>query len=71
MNKPTIDKYGNKFWYNKIGECHRINEPAVIATDKNKYWFKNGKLHRLDGPAVFIPCFMSIREFNSRSFYSM
>lgn len=50
-----IDRVGNKFWYNKQGQFHRRNGPAVKETDGSKEWWVNGNLHRLDGPAIERP----------------
>ena len=47
--------FGTKFWKNKEGELHRLDEPAVEYSDGSKEWWQNGKLHRLDGPAVEFP----------------
>jgi hypothetical protein len=47
----SIDKYGDKFWKNEIGQFHRLDGPAYIGADGSQVWFVNGKCHRLDGPA--------------------
>jgi len=48
----TIDNYGNIRYYNKEGQLHRLNGPAIeCPTGRIEYWINN-KLHRLDGPAV-------------------
>ena len=39
-----------KEWYAN-GKRHRIEGPAVIYDNGDKYWYFEGKLHRLDGPA--------------------
>lgn len=33
------------------GKYHRIDEPAFICDNGEKYWYQNNNLHRLDGPA--------------------
>ena len=44
---------GFKFlYYNKNGESHRIDGPAIVGVNGDKFWYKNGKRHRIDGPAV-------------------
>ena len=48
---PVIDSDGNKHWYNKNGDYHRIGGPAIIYKDGSKFWYKNGQRHRTDGPA--------------------
>ena len=47
-----VDDEGNVSYYNKKGELHRLDGPAVEKTDGTKEWWVNGKKHRLDGPAV-------------------
>lgn len=34
-------------YYNKIGELHRENGPALICADGYKAWYINGELHRV------------------------
>ena len=46
------NKNGIKSWYNKQGQYHRRDGPAVEDANGNKGWYVNGKLHRLDGPAI-------------------
>ena len=46
------DKYGNKKWYNKKGDLHRDDKPAIEKSNGTKVWCLNNKLHREDGPAV-------------------
>ena len=48
---PEIDVYGNKFWYNSLGQHHREDGPAIEYTNGDKFWYKNGLFHREDGPA--------------------
>jgi len=54
LNKPecTTDEKGNKKWYNKEGQLHREDGPAIEFADGTKFWFINNKYHREDGPAV-------------------
>ncbi len=47
-----IDDEGNIRYYNKKGQLHRLDGPAVEMMDGLKAWFVNGKLHRQGGPAV-------------------
>jgi len=47
-----INKYGDRFWFNKNRNLHRLDGPATERNDGTKTWYKNGKKHRLDGPAV-------------------
>jgi hypothetical protein len=42
-------------WYNKNGQLHREDGPAVEWTSGTKEWYKDGGLHREDGPAVVAP----------------
>ncbi len=50
--EKIITPYGHTCHYNKKGEYHRTDGPAVIWKDGTKIWFVNGKRHREDGPAV-------------------
>ena len=50
-----VDDKGNIRYYNKKGERHRLDGPAVEWIDGYKEWWVNGKCHRLDGPAVEYP----------------
>ena len=52
MSNPVIDKYGTKKWYNKEGEYHRTDGPAIELANGDKSWYQDGELHRIDGPAV-------------------
>ena len=47
-----MDKYGNKYFENDMGQLHRIDGPAIEYPNGSKYWYVNGKCHRIDGPAV-------------------
>ena len=47
-----IDKWGTKQWYNKKGQLHRTDGPAVVYADGTKQWWQNDERHRTDGPAV-------------------
>ncbi len=46
------DIFGTVRYYNKEGQLHRLDGPAVEWSDGYKAWYQNGKLHRLDGPAI-------------------
>ena len=50
-NKPEIDSYGNKYWYQN-GELHRTDGPAIERTNGDKVWCQNGKYHCTYGPAM-------------------
>ena len=43
---------GNCYWYNKIGQYHREDGPAIEYVSGDKEWYINGRLHREDGPAI-------------------
>ena len=47
-----IDKEGNRFWYNKKKDFHRVDGPAIEYRDGTKCWYVNGKRHRINGPAI-------------------
>jgi len=44
--------YYKTVWFNRLGQEHREDGPAVEYSDGSKAWLINGKLHRLDGPAI-------------------
>lgn len=46
-----VDEHGNKHWYNKNGQLHRLDGPAAEQADGSKLWYVNDECHRLDGPA--------------------
>ena len=50
-----ISHDGLKFWYNIVGERHRLDGPAVIWPNGYQAYWVNGLRHRLDGPAVIYP----------------
>jgi len=52
MKNPEIDSEGNKWWYNKLGQVHRDDGPAIVCPNGYQSWWQNGKRHRLDGPAI-------------------
>lgn len=43
---------GDKLWYNKNNQLHRLDGPAVEYADGSNEWYVNGRKHRLDGPAI-------------------
>ena len=47
-----VDQYGTRKYYNKAGQLHRINGPAIEYADGTKYWYQNSLIHRTDGPAI-------------------
>jgi hypothetical protein len=50
--KVTVDERGTIRWYNRKGEFHREDGPAIEYTNGTKYWCQNGIFHRENGPAV-------------------
>ncbi len=48
----VYDGGGYTVWYNKEGQLHRLNGPAVENSDGYKTYWMNGKCHNLEGPAV-------------------
>jgi hypothetical protein len=53
MTEYIVKVYDDKTeWYNKKGDLHREDGPAIEYTDGTKGWFLNGQLHREDGPAI-------------------
>jgi hypothetical protein len=50
--KMTVDKDGEKRWFNQAGQQHRLDGPAIERRNGFKEWYQNGWCHRLDGPAI-------------------
>ena len=50
--RREVDAFGHVRYYNKEGQRHRLDGPAVEMANGDKEWWIDGKLHRLDGPAV-------------------
>ena len=48
----VIDDNNTIRWYNKDGQYHREDGPAVEWADGDKFWCINGQFHREDGPAI-------------------
>ena len=48
----VIDDNNTIRWYNKDGQHHREDGPAVEWADGDKFWCINGQFHREDGPAI-------------------
>jgi hypothetical protein len=46
-----VDIYKTKRWFDKEGNFHRLNGPAVIYYDGDREWYRHGELHREAGPA--------------------
>ena len=46
-----VGKDGMCRYYNKAGQLHRMEGPAV-EWEGGRRWYQNGQLHRTDGPAV-------------------
>lgn len=42
---------GTKVYYTN-GKHHRIDGPAYVGANDDRFWYKNGLPHREDGPAV-------------------
>ena len=38
----AITQAGKIYFYNKNGQCHRKDGPAVILTNGGQAWYKNG-----------------------------
>ncbi len=52
MEEYIVRVYDNRTeWFNKDGDRHRIDGPAIEYANGYKAWLINGKLHREDGPA--------------------
>jgi len=50
--KVIVNNEGTIHWYNKEGQRHREDGPAIECVNGTKAWYNNGKQHREDGPAV-------------------
>ena len=50
--KKFVNHYGDVFYFNAKGQCHRLDGPAAEWTDGDKEWYMNGKRHREAGPAI-------------------
>ena len=46
------DKIGTVTYYNRLGDRHRDDGPAVIFADGTEIWYQNGVFHRTDGNAT-------------------
>ena len=42
--KIVKDEAGNVHWYNKNGQLHREDGPAVEYANGSKWWYLNGNL---------------------------
>ena len=49
--RVEVDKFGTRRYYNRAGQRHREEGPAVEWAAGSE-WYINGVLHRVDGPAV-------------------
>jgi hypothetical protein len=49
-----INELGDKLYYKDRGMkiLHRLDGPAAVFSNGNKFWYVNGEVHRLDGPAA-------------------
>ncbi len=53
MEEYIVRVYDNRTeWFNKNGDRHRIDGPAVFVKGKYSAWLVNGQRHREDGPAI-------------------
>ena len=53
--RVEVDEYGDRRYYNALGQLHREDGPAVELCNGASFWWQNGQLHREDGPAVEWP----------------
>ena len=49
--RREIDINGTVRWYNRDGQQHREDGPAVEYSSGSKSWYSHGLLHCSDGPA--------------------
>jgi hypothetical protein len=53
MQEYIVKVYDNRTeWFNKDGQRHREDGPAITWADGFKAWYFNDQLHRTDGPAI-------------------
>ncbi len=53
MQEYIVRVYDNRTeWFNKDGQRHREDGPAIEYANGYKAWWVNDKLHRIDGPAI-------------------
>lgn len=52
-SEPYTNEFGTTTWYNRAGQRHREDGPAVEYDDGSEEWYIQGVLHRVDGPAVY------------------
>lgn len=50
-----ISRDGMRYWFNDLGDLHRVDGPAELHPDGSEMWYYGGLLHRLDGPAISHP----------------
>ncbi len=70
-----VNEFGTKVWYNKKGQEHRLDGPAIEYRDGGKDWYKNGKRHRCSGPAIvwsseYRDWFIDGQRLTENEFYS-
>lgn len=51
VKKGTSER-GHIYYFNKKGQFHRLDGPAIEYKDGDKSWYLNGKRHREDGPSL-------------------
>ncbi len=44
-----VDANGTRRYYNRAGQLHRENGPAVEYANGDKFWYQNDQCHRTDG----------------------
>jgi hypothetical protein len=50
--RREVSLFGAIRYYNKEGNLHRTDGPAVTYTSGREEWYQNGEFHREGGPAV-------------------
>lgn len=49
--KKEIKENGDILYFNKKGQYHRLDGPALEYKNGDEFWLINGIYHRIDGPA--------------------
>lgn len=70
-SKCFTDKYGNKRWYNDLGELHREDGPAIEYRAGTKAWFVRARYHNIKGPSFIsvtgrVDWFIDGEEFETK-----
>ena len=71
--RVDVDRFGTRRYYNRAGQRHREDGPAVEYADGVTAWYQNNLLHRVDGPAIMRPdgsCewWINGTEYNERDY---